>query len=184
MDRRSILKYLSGTLATACAAVIGLPGISYIRDTLRHRGESPTLARRVARYNDLPAGTPVQVPLYGSQSDAWTVSPNEIIGRVWLVRKTSAPADDKAAAIAAFTAVCPHLGCNVQLDPSRANFVCPCHQAKFKFSGDRFGKNNPSRRSLDALESRLERDPATGEWWVVVNYEKFEFGSSKKILKA
>lgn len=37
--------------------------------------------------------------------------------------------------LVAFSAVCTHLGCNVQWDESRRSFLCPCHAATFDADG-------------------------------------------------
>jgi len=37
----------------------------------------------------------------------------------------------------AVTATCTHLGCLVQFDPGKRQFVCPCHGGAFDLSGQR-----------------------------------------------
>jgi cytochrome b6-f complex iron-sulfur subunit len=34
-----------------------------------------------------------------------------------------------------FSSTCPHLGCRVEWDATRGNFLCPCHQGRFDTEG-------------------------------------------------
>jgi Rieske Fe-S protein len=142
----------------------------------------------VARLRDLVPGKPVQVSLLGSRQDAWTLNPEEVIGRVWLVRGNRLGAEQQPK-VTALTAICPHLGCAVQLDPRGRHFVCPCHRAEFGLDGQKIaerqlGHPNHAPRGMDSLDCRLVRDEEDDDWWVEVKYEQFEQGLTKKVCKA
>ena len=189
MRRRTLLKLVSGCLGTLCAAVVGIPGVSFVLQALRKTGSGGDLVRRVARLKDLPIGKPVAVPIVGAREDAWTVHPNEVLGRVWLVRRKAEASGGADAQVAAFSATCPHLGCAVQHDPKENRFLCPCHRAIFGLDGERViaqkgVQKNPSPRAMDPLECRLVTDDTTQEVWVEVTYQKFEQGLTKRIIKA
>ena len=190
MRRRTLLKLVSGFLGGICAAVVGVPGISFVLGALRKSGSDGERVRRVARLKDLPVGRPVAVPIIGAREDAWTVHPDEVLGRVWLVRRKSDGTDgaNLTAEVAAFSATCPHLGCAVQHDAKTNRFVCPCHRALFGLDGERVtaskGQQNPSPRAMDRLECRLVTEESTQEVWVEVTFQKFEQGLTKKLLKA
>lgn len=191
MRRRTLLKLVSGCLGTLCASVVGIPGVSFVLQALRKSRSDGDRVRRVARLKDLPVGKPVAVPILGAREDAWTVHSDEVLGRVWLVRKKSDAKDgaEAAAEVMAFSATCPHLGCAVQHDAKESRFVCPCHRAIFGLDGERViaakgVQKNPSPRAMDLLESRLVTDESTQEVWVEVTYQKFEQGLTKKVLKA
>lgn len=49
---------------------------------------------------------------------------------------------------------CPHLGCTVAWDPTRQQFVCPCHASVFDIRGEVLAA--PSPRPLDYLPVRVE----------------------------
>jgi Rieske Fe-S protein len=186
MRRRTLLKWISGGLGAICAAVVGVPGVSFVLEALRRNGSSGELTRRVARLKDLPIGKPVALPIIGARQDAWTVHSDEVLGRVWLVRRN---ADAAEQSVAAFTATCPHLGCMIQHDAKDNRFVCPCHRAVFgldgeKLSGGKHGKQNHAPRAMDSLECQLVTDEDTQEVWVEVTYQKFEQGLTKKVCKA
>ena len=190
MRRRTLLKWVSGCLGALCASVVGVPGASFVLQALRKSGSNGDRVRRVARLKDLPVGKPVAVPILGAREDAWTVHPDEVLGRVWLVRRKSDAKDgaEAVAQVAAFSATCPHLGCAVQHDAKENRFLCPCHRAIFGLDGERVVatkgvQKNPSPRSMDLLESRLVTDETTQEIWVEVTFQKFEQGLTKKLLK-
>jgi Rieske Fe-S protein len=188
MRRRTLLKWVSGCLGSVCAAMVGVPGVGFVLEALRGRGSNEDLTRRVARLKDLPVGKPVAVPIIGARQDAWTVHPDEVLGRVWLVRRKAEVADAENSVVA-LTATCPHLGCTIQHDAKENHFVCPCHRACFnlngeKVSGKRGGQQNHAPRAMDSLECQLVTDGETQEVWVEVTYQKFEQGLTKKVCKA
>lgn len=186
MNRRTLLKWLSGALGTASAAVVALPGARFVAEALSlYRREAAEL-KRVARLSDLVPGQPKSFPVLGSRRDAWTLYPDEVIGRVWLVYDKKA-ADDQPPKVKAFTAVCPHLGCAIQHDTGKRRFVCPCHRATFDLAGkplpEANGKKSHAPRGMDGLDCQLVRDDDSGEWWIEVRYEHFEPGLTVKVPK-
>lgn len=190
MRRRTLLKWISGCLGTLCASVVGIPGVSFVLQALRKNGSGGDLVRRVARLKDLPIGKPIAVPIVGAREDAWTIHPDEVLGRAWLVRQKPEIKDgtQAAAEVMAFSATCPHLGCAVQHDAKENRFLCPCHRAIFGLNGERVAaskgvQKNPSPRAMDLLECRLVTDETTQDVWVEVTYQKFEQGLTKKVLK-
>lgn len=179
--RRSFLKWLSGLLAAGIAAIIGVPAVSFGISSLRRKASPQGTLRRVARLGDLPQDRPVMIPIVGDLEDAWTVYPNEPIGRVYVTRGSLDSADPTKTPLKVFSAVCPHLGCTVQMAGDGKEFICPCHNALFKLDGERVaevagGGQNPSPRGMDPLEFKIVQDSATKDWWVEVKYEQFELG--------
>lgn len=185
MHRRAIVTLLARTIAGACAAVVGLPGVRYLWETASRHEETESANQRLLRLKDLPVGRPLQMAVSGRRRDAWTVYPQETIGRVWLVRETSAGEDR----VVAFTSICPHLGCAVKIDGAANQFVCPCHKAAWNLTGKKLdekqlGHPNPSPRDLDRLECAIVPDEATGEAWIEVRYQKFKHGLTVQVEQA
>src|SRR5262245_54841878 len=103
--RRSFLDWAIHGLGTLFAAVLAFPVVAYAIHP-RNRPARSGAFRTVAGVSDLPVGVPVQAVIKDVKRDAWTLYPNEVIGRVWLIRR-----DEET--VEAFTTICPHLGCSV-----------------------------------------------------------------------
>ena len=189
MDRRGLLTWVCRTASVASAAVIAVPGVGYLAAPLLGREKSSALVRRLCLLDDLTPGSPKECVLTGNRQDAWTLYPSEVLGRVWLVRRTDADVAPAKSKVDAYSTVCPHLGCTIGLDSKGNAFYCPCHKAFFEFSGAAVpqtedGEKNPSPRDMDSLDCRIVQDENTEAWWVEVEYQNFEIGSEKKTPKA
>jgi Rieske Fe-S protein len=111
--------------------------------------------------------------------DAWTLHPDDVIGRVWIVRtKPGAGAD----CFEVFTTECPHLGCSINLiaGDNAPFFKCPCHEAEFRCNGVRIERahyTNAAPRDMDSLEFQLARDPDNADPdnrdLLLVRFQKF-----------
>src|SRR5262249_38025097 len=78
---------------------------------------------RVARLAELGGDEPKRVPVISDERDAFTVTKDELLGSVWLIRNGDT--------VVAFSATCPHLGCSVDLGTDKKSFACPCHTSRF-----------------------------------------------------
>lgn len=186
MQRRTFLVWVSRTLGTFVAALVALPGIHYVWNTLRPSTSSPNPRRRIARWKDLRPGEPARFSIVGERHDAWHVQPDEVIGRVWLVRRETGDGPPSDGSVVAFTSVCPHMGCQIQRQARNAGFVCPCHQAAFGLDGEPLqnGKEKThAPRGMDRLDCEIVRDEG-GEHWVEVQYERFESGPTHKVSRS
>src|SRR5262249_11134543 len=140
-DRRSLLKWATHGLGALFGLLLGVPALAYLVDA-RNRPAPKRGMRRVARLKELEIGKPKQVVIYDTRRDAWTLHPNDVVGRVWLVRQDDNKVD-------AFTTICPHLGCSVDWradQGERGLFICPCHNGTFDPKGQLFnrpGMENP-----------------------------------------
>jgi menaquinol-cytochrome c reductase iron-sulfur subunit len=168
-DRRTFLKVIGGACGAAAAGAVGVPAIG--------AAIAPTFERTVVGAEGfvalidaaaLPAdGTPMAVPVViQAPRDAWAVMPPTEVGAVFL-RK------NEDGTVAAFSTICPHLGCQVDLKADTRRFFCPCHDSAFAFDGEVLG--GPSPRPLDALEVRI------AEGKVEVRYERFKTGTAAKV---
>ena len=191
MNRRELLEWVSGGLATAVATVVGLPGINYFLGVTQQETSSESQFSRLVKVKDLVPGRPTMVPVMGQKIDAWIQSDQQAIGRVWLVREAdrSLETGSEKQAVRALSSICPHMGCQVQVQSGGKNFVCPCHRASFGVGGQRLpdsrnGDRNIAPRDLDELECRLVRDDETGDNWVEVKYEKFKTGLDHRVAGA
>jgi Rieske Fe-S protein len=176
MERRTFLKWATHGLGALFATLLGLPAVAYLIDA-RNRPARAGGFQTVARLGDLEVGVPHQVVIRDVRRDAWTLHPNDVIGRVWLVRRD-------ADQVEAYTTICPHLGCSINFEKESQRFICPCHNGTFDLNGQlvvRPGITNPAPRGMDALECR--RDPNDPQA-IQVRYQNFIQGRHEREPKA
>ena len=181
-DRRSFLKWCTHGLGAVFAAIIGVPAVAFLIDG-RNRAAAQGDLRGVSgvRRGELRNNVPVQGVIRDLRRDAWTLHPNDVIGRVWVVKlgDGDAPADYQV-----YSTVCPHLGCSVNgnVDPA-TGFTCPCHDGQFHCDGTKVAKpgyENPAPRGLDALDFAFDpRDPDL----FLVRYQNFYQARPDKKLR-
>ncbi|GBD35880.1 Cytochrome b6-f complex iron-sulfur subunit [bacterium HR36] len=184
-SRRGFMRWALRALQAIIGAVLGVPAVCYLSQS-GPRASGRREFRRVARLSEIVergmlspnTGKRVyEVPVWDTLRDAWTIFPNEILGRVWLVFDPQVPLDPKRpeSALTAFTSACPHLGCSVRYALDADQFVCPCHAGVFDLSGDVV--DGPPPRPMDRLAVRLVRDQASPpnrpDYFVEVRFQEF-----------
>ena len=184
-QRRTFLKLATHGLGLLFGAVLGVPAIAYLIDA-RNRPAPKNDFRTVARLSELQKGVPYLVVIRNLRHDAWTLHPNDVIGRVWLVRGEG----DK---VIAFTTTCPHLGCSINFEGRENLFICPCHGGTFLLSGERkelSERKNPAPRGMDKLEHQISEDPDPShvvngkrDSLVAVKYQNFIQGKETPVAK-
>lgn len=181
-ERRSFLRFATHALGGLFAAALGVPAACYLIDSRNRpapqRGFRPVQGVRLA---DLRTNQPEQGVIRDTRQDAWTLHPNDVVGRVWVVKTGN---DD--ASIRVFTTICPHLGCFINMNADQSanpGFTCPCHSGKFQLNGalNLTAGQNPAPRGMDSLE--WEKD-ATDPNLLLVKYENFIQGLAEKQRKA
>lgn len=182
MERRTFLKWATHGLGVLFGVVLGAPVVAYLIDP-RNRPAPAGDFKPVARLSDLQPNVPKQVVIRDVRSDAWTLHPNDVVGRVWLIRRDNNEVE-------AFTTICPHLGCSINFEEGARKFVCPCHGGTFEISGDRvsnekLGHTNPAPRGMDSLPINKVPNAADPKDFIIeVKYENFKQGEEHKVRKA
>jgi Rieske Fe-S protein len=175
-ERRTFLRLAIHGMGAVFTAALGAPAIAYLIDPL-NRPASETNYRTVDGINlkELVLNEPRQGVIRNIRWDAWTLHPNDVVGRIWVVK--NGPQDQD---IDVFTTVCPHLGCSINFTGD-GNFTCPCHSAKFDQEGKilhQEGHQNPAPRDMDTLSWRLH--PQKPEW-IQVQYINYKTSIAEKI---
>ncbi len=164
MERRALLKWATNGLGALFGLVLGIPAIAYLLDP-RNRSAGSGEFRPVAKLSELPINEPHQVVIRAPRQDAWTAHADDVIGRVWLIRR-----DEKT--VDAYTTICPHLGGSINFNQEAKQFQCPLHNATFSLACQRIA--GPAPRDMDALEVELAGDV------VKVKYQNFYQGIPDK----
>lgn len=193
MNRRLWFKRGTQLLGGLFGVALGVPAASYVIDP-RNRPAAPGALRRVARLSELDVNVPKQAMVRDIRQDAWTLHPNDVLGRVWLIRRDTSDGTG-VPVVEAYTTICPHLGCSINFvaDSARPRFVCPCHGGTFHLSCERVGEEelgraNPAPRGMDSLEVQLEEipgdKPGEKDYAIAVKYENFIQGRDDKVKKS
>ncbi len=144
----------------------------------REAGSSGDGFIRVASLESLPDdGIPRRFPVIADQIDAWTFTPAQPIGAVFMRREKGKGNDD----IQVFHATCPHAGCAVSFTSDTSEFRCPCHNSAFDVNGQKIalaGKENPSPRPMDRLEYKVD-----DEGNIYVQFVNYYTGIHDKVEK-
>lgn len=150
---------------------LSVPGVAFLLDPIR-RKSGRVITQELARLSSLKVGEPRSFAIIAERRDAWVQYPREPVGLVWLVRQP----EGGPKPVVAFTAECPHIGCQIGLTDDTQGFVCPCHRAEFDFQGKK--KNAVAPRGMDTLEVELtqDEDPA-----VIVHFQRFRTQQPEKV---
>jgi Rieske Fe-S protein len=183
-NRRSFLAWTVTGLGAVFSAILGAPVVAFVIDPRNRQGASGDFRIvDMIPLSELEKDKPVQGVLRAVRRDGWTLHPNDVIGRVWIILKKPPPAEFPNGAdptlLDIYTTICPHLGCSVNMNADQvasSGFTCPCHGAQFNLDGTRKAPaSNPAARSMDSLEWEITPDPANPERKVLqVKYLNFK----------
>ncbi len=185
-SRRSLLSWAIFGLGAIFSAILGVPVVAYVIDPRNRKGpKSEMRLVEGVKLDDLAMNTPVQGVVRDTRMDGWTLYPNDVLGRVWVVQVGARPANvanlteaQKNTYLMVFTTICPHLGCSVNTGPT--GFACPCHAATFLLTGARAGAGNPAQRGMDTLAWEIDADDPEHNR-IKVTYKKYRANDAKKI---
>jgi len=121
----------------------------------------------------LEKGKPTAVEIAVARRDGWRV--RTTARRVYVTRTADG---NEAGAFNAFSAVCPHAGCQVGL--GEGEFVCPCHNAKY--NGEGAVKSGPALRGLDRLQLSIAQHE--GAPWLFAAWQEFITGIEERVPRA
>lgn len=167
--RALIMAAAAGTCAIAAGA--GIPAALLVLSPLRATAIGTGRWVKTLRVDQLKENEPKRVAIVSDRRDAWTVEKNVELGSVWLVKR-----GDK---VLAFSAVCPHLGCSINVVGAGGaggdigSFACPCHTSAFDADGKR--KSGPSPRDMDTMATKVE------DGYVAVDFRRFRIGVAEKV---
>ena len=124
-ERRLFLMTCIGGVAVVAAGAVAYPVISYLAP---RKGKDDSAAVTVPE-KDVPPGGAKFIQYHG---------------------KAAVIVRNKDGSLTALSAVCTHLGCIVQWDAKKGEFICPCHGGQFSTDGKVLG--GPPPKPLEQLK--------------------------------
>jgi menaquinol-cytochrome c reductase iron-sulfur subunit len=167
-SRRSFLSLLTKALLALIAFCLATPVVAYIWAPLRRKKGGPDAGADFSDAGplaDIPAGKWSLVTIDVVRQDGWEKSRTQ---RSVYVRKSAGNNP-----VTVLSPICPHLGCPINLDASKSEFKCPCHQGLFNDSGA--WVSGPPPRSMDSLEHEIRAD----RLWV--RWQDFKIGVPERV---
>ncbi len=146
------------------AGALAAPAASFVLAPTKSAGSAGARWIRVARLVDLPERVPRRLQIIADRRDAFTLTRDELLGSIWVLRSGDA--------VRALSAVCPHLGCSIDLAADHQGFACPCHASRFGLDGAAVA--GPSPRDLDPLATRLV------DGWIEIDFRRYRQGIAER----
>lgn len=162
-NRRGALKVFAAASGAIYAGALIAPAARMLAPTSSD-GTGKARWIRVGRLADVKPDEPKRVVVIADEKDAYTITRDQLLGSLWLVRK----GDE----VKALSAVCPHLGCSIDMNADKQSYFCPCHVSKFSLAGE--AVSGPSPRSMDPLDVRIV------EGFVEVDFRRYRQGIPTK----
>ncbi len=163
--RRKALKVLTVVGSAAFCGALAVPTAIFIAAPVKKGDDVGRRWVRTLKADALREGEPKKVAIVMDEHDAFSVQKNVELGAAWLVRR--------GETIVAYSVVCPHLGCSINLEAEGKGFSCPCHTSAFSPDGNRIA--GPSPRDMDSLATRIEAG------FVEIDFHKFRIGVPEKV---
>jgi Rieske Fe-S protein len=167
--RRRFLGFCTAALLGLIGLVGAVPIFRYIVAPLRRKpggSEGSDSFVDIGPVGNLPVGKWLLVPLEIVRRDGWERARQQ--HAVWVRR-----GGDSEAEITVFSPICPHLGCPINWQPDRSQFLCPCHGGVFSPQGRTLA--GPPPRSMDPLTFHVRNGR------LLVRWEDFKIGVDRRI---
>lgn len=162
-------RFLEVTCGALCAGLVGAVGGPVLVSFLAPRkirtvtgGGDPI---DYGKLEDLPVGVPQKRDVIAETHDAWARSEAKVIGAIWLLRHPDH--------VAAYSAVCPHLGCSIGFDTGKNVFYSPCHESAFALEDGRW-LQGPAPRGMDPLPLEIK------DGRIRITYKRFVLGIKQR----
>src|ERR1019366_4225073 len=91
-DRRSILGWATIGLGAIFSAILGIPAVCFFLDPWNRKAPASNLKLvNGVKLDELNGNAPKQGIVRDTRTDGWTLYPNDVIGRVWVVQRGARP---------------------------------------------------------------------------------------------
>ena len=137
ISRRDFIKLTTVAAGTVIGAAVGLPAIDYLIDPALKAVKADAWIP-LGKLESFVVGTPTLVSFTRSTINGWEKTVNSY--GVFVLRQSDSN-------ILVLSNKCTHLGCHVNWNADKSEYICPCHDAQFGITGNVLG--GPPPRPLD-----------------------------------
>jgi menaquinol-cytochrome c reductase iron-sulfur subunit len=137
ISRLDFIKITTAAVGTFIGAAIGLPAIDYLIDPALKSGSKDAWIP-LGKLENFVVGKPTPASFTRSTINGWEKTANSY--GVFVLRKS----DTETLVL---SNKCTHLGCHVNWNEEKQEYICPCHDAQFGPTGDVRG--GPPPRPMD-----------------------------------
>jgi menaquinol-cytochrome c reductase iron-sulfur subunit len=155
-ERRVFFERLVEMAAGCVAVLLAIPFVRFLLYPVGARSSANVWSKLGPANRFASLAAPVSCVVTTRQSDGWLQSQAQ--KPVYITRNAR-------GRLEVLSAVCPHLGCTVQWEGSKNEFICPCHGSVFAPNGARLA--GPAPRGMDSLPLKVQ----DGLVWV--QYQQF-----------
>jgi menaquinol-cytochrome c reductase iron-sulfur subunit len=144
ISRRDFILGITTAVGAFITAVVGLPFLDYLIAPALS-GASSDAWIPLGKLDSFELGKPVLSTFTRSKVNGWEKTVNSY--GVFVLRKSQSE-------VTAFSNVCTHLGCRVNWQADKKEYICPCHDGHFDVDGKVVA--GPPPRPLDTYSTRVE----------------------------
>jgi Rieske Fe-S protein len=137
ISRRDFIKLTTVAAGGVIVAAVGLPAIDYLIDPAVKAAKTDAWVP-LGKLDSFEVGTPTLVSFTRSTENGWEKTVNSY--GVFVLRQSDTE-------ILVLSNKCTHLGCHVNWNAGKKEYICPCHDAQFSITGAVLG--GPPPRPLD-----------------------------------
>jgi Rieske Fe-S protein len=137
ISRRDFVKITTAAVGTVIGAAIGLPAIDFLIDPALKSGSSDAWIP-LGKLEVFEIGKPTLASFTRSTISGWEKTVDSY--GVFVLRSS----DTETLVL---SNKCTHLGCHVNWNADKQEYICPCHDAQFGLNGEVLG--GPPPRPLD-----------------------------------
>jgi Rieske Fe-S protein len=137
ISRRDFIKITTATVATFIGAVVGLPAIDYLIDPALKQTTTDAWVP-LGKFSAFEIGKPTLATFTRSKINGWEKTVDSY--GVFVLRTSDTDT-------LVLSNKCTHLGCHVNWNADKQEYICPCHDAQFGINGEVLG--GPPPRPLD-----------------------------------
>jgi len=146
LSRRGFITWITAAVGSFITVVIGLPALDYLIAPALKSSTTDTWIP-LGKLDSFEVGKPTLATFTRTIANGWEQTVNSY--GVFVYRKSQTE-------VVAFSNVCTHLGCRVNWQADKQEYICPCHDGHFSIDGKVV--SGPPPRPLDKYVTKVSGD--------------------------